>query len=653
MAEVWDGALVSDETLTMAISKLRKALCDDPRAPRIIETIPKGGYRLMVPVATAPEHGRRAPSGTATVGVPTSSARAPGPETPRTPNMLFVALGVSLLLLVGLALRPKRSSQLAPALLESDPLTNLPGREMHPALSPDGHYVVFAHQRDGIAHDLFLRTIDEERLVQLTEDQAIELRPVWSPGGREIAFARIADERCEIVRQAILGGQARRVADCGEAPRPDLAWSPDGGWLAFADRSDPEHGIGIVQLSLESGQRQRLTNPAETSIRDSRPVYSPAGDRLAFVRQQADGRSDLFTVAVEGGEARRVTQNAERLWGHAWTGDGRELVYSSLTGETFALWRVAADGGASRWLPIPGVSIARDPSLASRADGLVFEAWSYDANIRRVLTDAETDEPLTIAASTAWDSAPQLSPDGTMLSFVSSRSGRGALWVSGVDGSAPRRLVSGVRYIETTPRWSPGSDRLAFVTGEGQGSHIAVVAVASGETNSAGAQTIGGRAPAWSADGQELYFASTRDGSWQVWTTRLGSSEAEPVTRDGGFAAQASSDGRWLYYSRPRAPGLWRQPVQGGPAEKISNDPGTSSWGNWQVIGETVILARPEGSGTVVVRWEIETQKESVVAELPGRILNPGFAASPDGQALWFSRLDNSESDLRWVGGFR
>ena len=48
--DVWDGTYVSDEVLPNAIWELRKALGDDARKPRFIQTLPKKGYRLIVPV---------------------------------------------------------------------------------------------------------------------------------------------------------------------------------------------------------------------------------------------------------------------------------------------------------------------------------------------------------------------------------------------------------------------------------------------------------------------------------------------------------------------------------------------------------------------------------------------------------------------------
>jgi len=56
MEEVWPGMIVGDEALSNAINKLRKAFGDDRQHPRVIETIPKAGYRLIAevkPVNTA------------------------------------------------------------------------------------------------------------------------------------------------------------------------------------------------------------------------------------------------------------------------------------------------------------------------------------------------------------------------------------------------------------------------------------------------------------------------------------------------------------------------------------------------------------------------------------------------------------------------
>ena len=49
LAAVWPGVVVGDEVLTQTVIKLRRALGDNPRSPRYIETIAKRGYRLVAP----------------------------------------------------------------------------------------------------------------------------------------------------------------------------------------------------------------------------------------------------------------------------------------------------------------------------------------------------------------------------------------------------------------------------------------------------------------------------------------------------------------------------------------------------------------------------------------------------------------------------
>ncbi|HUF78962.1 MAG TPA: winged helix-turn-helix domain-containing protein, partial [Thermoanaerobaculia bacterium] len=51
---VWEGAFVGDEALTTAVYQLRRALGDDARRARYVETVSKGGYRLLAPLDPLP-----------------------------------------------------------------------------------------------------------------------------------------------------------------------------------------------------------------------------------------------------------------------------------------------------------------------------------------------------------------------------------------------------------------------------------------------------------------------------------------------------------------------------------------------------------------------------------------------------------------------
>lgn len=97
---VWPRGYVSDDVLTRCIGQLRRALGDDARNPRLLETIPKRGYRLRWPAAplagSAPAHGTQpAVHGGTLIVLPLRQLSAGG-ETP-------IAEGVTDLLILHLA----------------------------------------------------------------------------------------------------------------------------------------------------------------------------------------------------------------------------------------------------------------------------------------------------------------------------------------------------------------------------------------------------------------------------------------------------------------------------------------------------------------------------------------------------------------------
>jgi TolB-like protein/DNA-binding winged helix-turn-helix (wHTH) protein/Tfp pilus assembly protein PilF len=78
--EVWEGRFVSDDVVWRSVRELRRALGDETRDPRFIETIPKRGYRLLAPVAEIPEPGGVAPVGERAEAPTGSAVAALAPE---------------------------------------------------------------------------------------------------------------------------------------------------------------------------------------------------------------------------------------------------------------------------------------------------------------------------------------------------------------------------------------------------------------------------------------------------------------------------------------------------------------------------------------------------------------------------------------------
>src|SRR5262249_24448850 len=122
------------------------------------------------------------------------------------------------------------------------PLTTMAGFERQPAFSPDGNQVAYVwngEKQD--SQDIYVQVIGSGLPLRLTTDPAPDYYPAWSPDGRQIAFSR-ADS---VYLISPLGGPERKLADVpsvADVPggvASSMSWSPDGKWLAVAQRSLP------------------------------------------------------------------------------------------------------------------------------------------------------------------------------------------------------------------------------------------------------------------------------------------------------------------------------------------------------------------------------------------------------------------------------
>jgi TolB-like protein/DNA-binding winged helix-turn-helix (wHTH) protein/Flp pilus assembly protein TadD len=178
LSTVWAGTVVGDEALTQTIIKLRKALGDNPRSSAYIETIPKGGYRLVASVRE-----ERAADVQAGAAAPSASA-GHVPANPRAPPMrTMLAAMLVLVTLAGGGAYWMHAQEVrtpdADALAESDApitVTVLPFESL--SRSVDQAYLA-----QGIGHDLMT---DLSRLPGLR----VISPPAGSPGAAASTRAR-------------------------------------------------------------------------------------------------------------------------------------------------------------------------------------------------------------------------------------------------------------------------------------------------------------------------------------------------------------------------------------------------------------------------------------------------------------------------------
>ncbi|MBA3316790.1 MAG: CehA/McbA family metallohydrolase [Gemmatimonadales bacterium] len=253
----------------------------------------------------------------------------------------------------------------------------------------------------------------------------------WSPDGGELVYSM----QGSLWRQRPEDREARQITDGpGYDYQPD--WSPDGRRVVYASYRDD--AIELRLLDLQSGRSSPLVANGAVNIE---PRWAPDGARVAYTSSAHEGLWHVFVVEVGAdgpkGESSRITADRDsglpRYYYHrkdqyfspTWSPDGRELLLVSNQR------RVWGSGGF----------------------------WRIDASDGKNEREIHYEE-------TTWKAKPDWSRDGRRVVY-SSYLGRqwNQLWLTTSDGDNPLQLTYG-EFDATAPRWSPGGDRIAYVSNE-------------------------------------------------------------------------------------------------------------------------------------------------------------------------------------------
>jgi Tol biopolymer transport system component len=147
------------------------------------------------------------------------------------------------------------------------------------------------------------------------------------------------------------------------------------------------------------------------------------------------------------------------------------------------------------------------------------------------------------------------------------------IWVCDEDGSNPRQLTAFGKGRSGSPRWSPDGRTIAFDSNVEGSWDIWAIRPEGGRPVRLTRNPANDYIPRWSRSGEWIYFASTQTGHHEIWKMHADGSSEMQVTTGGGWVADESADGRYLYYKDTAtdlelAP-LWRMPVEGGSATKV------------------------------------------------------------------------------------
>ena len=258
----------------------------------------------------------------------------------------------------------------------------------------------------------------------------------------------------------------------------------------------------------------------------------------------------------------------------------------------------------------------RDAHLWVRTDQSSGKGELRGTAVPRIRTVSEQKSVIpmlrTVVADASGNAAPQFSPDGKRIAYMSTRTGPWQIWVRDTNGANPRQ----VSFTESagTPRWSPDGRSIAFDAPYDGQTRIFVIKV---DGNEQARPLVKGLVPSFSRDGKWIYFASDQTGDWQVWKVPANGGREVQVTTNGGFAALESADG-YIYYSKSRypQPEICRVPVNGGAEACILQHLRPRTWASWAVTREGIVFAEdlPNGSPTLSLYDPAKRQVRDLVS---------------------------------------
>jgi len=572
--ELWaDDTFVDFEhSLNAAIKRLREVLADSATNPRFIETLPRRGYRFIAPVERV--------TGQSTEDVKREHVSASAEllqtiESTRRQRTKWIAIGVAAMALAtGLvAWRVWRdvpgdsSDTLSRGRLTK--LTSTAGLNVEPALSPDGSMLAFASDRAGTGNfDIWVQPVGGGMAIQVTSDPADETEPSFSSDGASIVFAK--RETGGIFVVGVLGGEPRLVVPAVRARTPRL--SPDGKSIAYwtglpvsISRAAGASGASFVVAS--TGGSPRALVPEFASARH--PVWSPDGMRLLFLggRSATEAGLDWYVVRADGSDAVKTGAfDALREAGaasirdvpipSAWTND--HAVLTSTTARTSSnVWQlgISAAGqvtGAPRRVTF-GTAVERSPADGGHGS-IAFASLMENVDVWRLPLAPKTGEaggPLErVTDNPAVDMVGNVSGDGKLLAFISSRAQQNEVWLRDLESGRERQFPYSSAFDVQV---SLDRSKIALWRGEAEKREVVIIDSSDGRTSRLCADCD--RSFGWAPDGSRVLFARNQPSRLYMLEVAAGRERllADHPTwflRQGRF----SPDGRWIAFFAAMSP---------------------------------------------------------------------------------------------------
>ena len=523
MSRLWPETFVEESNLAFNIQQLRKALGDNARQPRFIETVSRRGYRFIAEV-----------QGNSALPIAAEDEwRSSNPDlslpAPKRSYLSIAALAVLVVSSLSIAtwFSQRRQATSAP----STPILAAPfksekfvtGGLVRAVITPDGRFVAYTSETGG-KESIWLRQLETSENIQVvppTDEQYLGL--VISNDGNSLYFVRktLTDQPTSaIYRVMTFGGIPVKITEKTEGT---VSVSPDDRQLSFMRCNYRDDDFCSLFIIDADGQNERRLLTRQRPIRLAGAQFSPDGRSIAFASGQSwNGGSDFrllrFDIA-SGTEKEMSRKTFFDIRNLKWLpdGDGVLLTANETHDGRFRIWYVSAATGEARVITKDATDYV-SLSLDKAANKLIATHLGNTFHLYLARVDDLSNPRNLTTARTGID----FTPDGKIVY----EGNDGDIWTINRDGGERRQLTNN-SFSDVLPRVS--------------------------------------------ADGRYIFFTSNRSGQSQIWRMNAdGSNQIQITKNEGGYVKFVTPDGKWVYFESGLHQTLWRVSADGGEETEIS-----------------------------------------------------------------------------------
>jgi serine/threonine protein kinase len=331
------------------------------------------------------------------------------------------------------------------------------GDAVQPSWSPGGGRIAFwaLHAGSG-RRDIWTITTNGAAPVQVTNDEALDWNPIWSPDGKFLYFASNRGGSMNFWRVPIDQTSGKLLGEAEAVTTPStysqhLNFSQNGKLMAYVQKSET---VNLYQRDWDAAQ-EKIVGKEKAITQGGRFISSPdlSPDGVWFVySSQGEKQEDLFLLGKDG-TTRQLTNDGFNDRAPRWSPDGNRIAFYSDRSGRFEAWLINADGEGLHQITY------------TAGQPVIYPLWSPDGS--RILFKQREEMPFIVDVNKNWhEQTPQQLPKlagatATMNFWVSSWSPDGGKLLGTWTDRATGR-VSIYFYDFGTQQYTELTDRNEF-----------------------------------------------------------------------------------------------------------------------------------------------------------------------------------------------